>query len=443
MARSRAEDRYRPRAEARRIVVVKGDDARSYTVSPWLAGLAVIGVTILSAAYLGATAYLVFRDDLINASFSRNADLQQAYEDRIASLRSEIDKIASRQILDQVAYDEKVERLLAAQRSLDDRQKAVTTLIEQARSSGLIDDGAPGKDDRADLGGDVTGSTTAYAGEDAAAIENKFAALTATGRLAPELDGAADGVPLNDDGKPDLKVLAGAITRMTAEQAAAVQAIAEAAAARADKVETIVGRLGVTLAIPKETADAGKPAAGEAVGGPFIPMNSPEALASAMAEASAAFDKLGRIRKAVSRLPVAAPLTAAAVTSNFGSRSDPFLGSAAFHAGIDFRAPTGRDVEATAPGVVVTAGRNGGYGNMVEVDHGKGMSTRYAHLSQIDVKVGQKVVRGTVVGEVGSTGRSTGPHLHYETRINGAPVNPMTYLRAGREIERLLPRNPS
>lgn len=434
MAKARAEDRYRPRAEARRIVVVKGDDARSYTVRPWLAGIAVVGVTVLSVAYLGATAYLVFRDDLINASFSRNADLQQAYEDRIAGLRSEIDKIASRQILDQVAYDEKVERLLAAQRSLDDRQKAVSDLIDQARSSGLFGAAAaPGKDDRAELDPPVTGSLQAYAADDtgAGAIEDRFAALTDEG-LPPAFRGS---VPLDPDGKPDLKSLAEEIGRMTAEQAAAVQAIAEAASERADKVEHIVERLGVRLA----TAEGPAPDADGAVGGPFVPLSGPDALNAAMADAAAAFDKLGQARKAVDGLPVAAPLAAATVTSNFGSRSDPFLGSAAFHAGIDFRAPTGRDVEATAPGVVVTAGRNGGYGNMVEIDHGKGLTTRYAHLSRIGVKVGQKVKRGTIIGEVGSTGRSTGPHLHYETRVKGAPVNPMTYLKAGREIRRLLP----
>jgi murein DD-endopeptidase MepM/ murein hydrolase activator NlpD len=101
------------------------------------------------------------------------------------------------------------------------------------------------------------------------------------------------------------------------------------------------------------------------------------------------------------------------------------------HTGVDFRASTGDPVRVTANGRVVSAGWAGGYGRMVEVNHGNGLSTRYGHLSQIDVKVGDYVKIGQVIGEVGSTGRSTGPHLHYETRIDGEAVDPQKFLRAG------------
>ncbi len=101
------------------------------------------------------------------------------------------------------------------------------------------------------------------------------------------------------------------------------------------------------------------------------------------------------------------------------------------HSGIDFRAEQGSPVRSTAPGRVVGAEYSGGYGNMVEIDHGNGITTRYAHLSAILVSEGQQVAQGTVVGRVGSTGRSTGPHLHYETRIEGDAVDPQRFLRAG------------
>jgi murein DD-endopeptidase MepM/ murein hydrolase activator NlpD len=101
------------------------------------------------------------------------------------------------------------------------------------------------------------------------------------------------------------------------------------------------------------------------------------------------------------------------------------------HTGLDFRSSSGDPVRVTADGVVETAGWNGGYGKMIEVDHGNGFSTRYGHLSQIEVKVGQKVHIGQTIGRVGSTGRSTGPHLHYETRIDGDAVDPQKFLRAG------------
>ena len=112
-------------------------------------------------------------------------------------------------------------------------------------------------------------------------------------------------------------------------------------------------------------------------------------------------------------------------------RIDPFLARPAMHTGLDFRGDTGEAIRVTAGGTVVSAGWSGGYGRMVEVDHGNGLSTRYGHLSEIDVKVGQTVKAGQTVGRMGSTGRSTGPHLHYETRIDGEAVDPQKFLHAG------------
>jgi murein DD-endopeptidase MepM/ murein hydrolase activator NlpD len=103
------------------------------------------------------------------------------------------------------------------------------------------------------------------------------------------------------------------------------------------------------------------------------------------------------------------------------------------HTGIDFRAPSGSPIRATAAGRVVESGWVGGYGNMVEIDHGHGLTTRYAHMSSLGVDVGETVARGDIVGKVGSTGRSTGPHLHYETRLDGEPMDPMRFLRAAQK----------
>jgi murein DD-endopeptidase MepM/ murein hydrolase activator NlpD len=122
------------------------------------------------------------------------------------------------------------------------------------------------------------------------------------------------------------------------------------------------------------------------------------------------------------------------VTSSFGSRVDPFFGRAAMHSGIDFREEYGSPIRATAAGKVISAGQNGGYGNMVEIDHGNDITTRYAHMSAISVSAGDTVVAGAIVGKLGSTGRSTGPHLHYEVRINDEAVDPMRFLRAGGKL---------
>jgi murein DD-endopeptidase MepM/ murein hydrolase activator NlpD len=140
---------------------------------------------------------------------------------------------------------------------------------------------------------------------------------------------------------------------------------------------------------------------------------------------------LDSLRHALPTLPLRKPLSGTLqMTSGFGYRTDPFLGRPALHSGVDLREDFGQPVRATAAGVVIAAGPSGGYGNMVEVDHGGGFSTRYGHLSTILVAPGQQVAPGAVIGRVGSTGRSTGPHLHYEVRADGEAVDPTRFLRA-------------
>jgi len=116
------------------------------------------------------------------------------------------------------------------------------------------------------------------------------------------------------------------------------------------------------------------------------------------------------------------------VTSDFGQRLDPYTADRVMHEGIDIAAPHGKEVMAPSDGTVVFAGLEGGYGNVVVIDHGYGIKTRYGHLAKILVKAGEVVKRGHVVGAVGNTGRSTGPHLHYEVRVNGVPQNPRKFI---------------
>ena len=129
-------------------------------------------------------------------------------------------------------------------------------------------------------------------------------------------------------------------------------------------------------------------------------------------------------------LPSYAPVDAVQYTSNYGNRIDPFTGLQSFHEGIDFHGEKGTPVLAAASGKIVTAESHPAYGKMVEIDHGNGLISRYAHASRLDVKEGDLVVRGQKIAEIGSTGRSTGPHLHFEVRLNGVPQNPARFLRA-------------
>lgn len=127
-------------------------------------------------------------------------------------------------------------------------------------------------------------------------------------------------------------------------------------------------------------------------------------------------------------LPNSKPISAAYKSSSYGWRVDPFRGNRAFHEGLDFTANTGTPIRAAADGIVEAAGRMSAYGNLVKLNHGSGLETRYAHASKLLVKAGDRVLKGQVIALVGSTGRSTGPHLHYEIRLNGHPLDPRKYL---------------
>ncbi|MGQ4272815.1 peptidoglycan DD-metalloendopeptidase family protein [Terrihabitans sp. B22-R8] len=166
--------------------------------------------------------------------------------------------------------------------------------------------------------------------------------------------------------------------------------------------------------------------------GPFIPLfgKTPSEAASGLDRLSSSIEEQQDLRARLAHLPLRAPIRSDEVTSPYGSRVDPFLGRLAFHSGVDLKAPSGSPVLATASGTVVSAGWNGGYGLMVEVRHSGGFATRYGHLSSVAVKEGDAVNIGTLIGRVGSTGRSTGAHLHYEVRRDGEPTNPGRYLAA-------------
>jgi murein DD-endopeptidase MepM/ murein hydrolase activator NlpD len=181
----------------------------------------------------------------------------------------------------------------------------------------------------------------------------------------------------------------------------------------------------------------------EGMGGPEIPLDqvridgiSDTGFTRAYLGAAAVLDQLNGLSAAMNHVPLAAPVSVATFdkSSGFGARVDPFTGRYAFHPGIDFAGPWGSVVHATAPGTVVFAGNRGGYGNMVEIDHGYGIHTRYGHLSAIYVRVGSRVGKGSGLGRVGSTGRSTGPHVHYEVWYDDVVKNPNNFIEAGRHV---------
>lgn len=171
-----------------------------------------------------------------------------------------------------------------------------------------------------------------------------------------------------------------------------------------------------------------------AMGGPYEPVSSNVSTASANADAQfrslfMTWKKLDSLEQGVIAIPSAQPVANVSFTSFYGVRSDPFRGVAAMHAGVDIPGSIGTPIYATADGIVAKAERSGGYGNMIEINHGRGIATRYGHLSKILVDANTRVKRGQLIALMGSTGRSTGSHLHYEVRIDGRSVNPIPFLQ--------------
>ena len=218
------------------------------------------------------------------------------------------------------------------------------------------------------------------------------------------------------------------LDRFEAGQVKTLNALEESYDAKARRMRVVLADLGLDLSKIAPAPPL------RASGGPFV---------AASVTGVSTFDRqlyrirlarghVDRLAKTLTAVPIRKPMTGELEsTSGFGMRADPFIRAPAMHTGLDFRADVGEPARATASGTVTIAGWNGGYGKMVEVDHGNGFATRYAHLSQIDVEIGQPIRIGQIVGKVGSTGRSTGPHLHYETRVDGDAVDPQKFLRAG------------
>jgi murein DD-endopeptidase MepM/ murein hydrolase activator NlpD len=204
-----------------------------------------------------------------------------------------------------------------------------------------------------------------------------------------------------------------------------VAAIKQVAQQRYSITEREIRRLGLK---PERLAPAGS---SQGMGGPFEPVAGDRAADPNFKALFMSWKKLETLEQGTVAIPSMEPVHGTSFTSGFGVRSDPFKGRAAMHPGIDLAGPLGTPIYATADGVVDRAEwNNGGYGNLVEIDHGHGIQTRYGHLTRYVVAAGQHVKRGELIAYMGSTGRSTGSHLHYEVRLDGRPVNPIPFLQS-------------
>jgi murein DD-endopeptidase MepM/ murein hydrolase activator NlpD len=394
-----------------------GRQVRIGPVAFWI----VVGTLVVMAVWSIATGtYFAFRDDVLTRLIGRQADMQFAYEDRIAELRAQVDRIMSRQLLDQEQFEQKLNALLQRQATLEQRTSALAgdqSTTGSIKPSRIAPSAATA--DKPVRPSPINDTVIFVAPPDREARlqsrELPASAIRAAERSnAGGLNGMLARVSLSLD-------------KIEHKQTAALTQLEERIDTRASRMRSVLEDLGVNVA--KGTGNS-------AIGGPLVPLKPPQSGASAFERQfyriNVARAQIDRYLHALVAVPVRKPVVGEVdMSSPFGMRMDPFLGRPAIHTGIDLRGDSGEPARATATGRVTIAGREGGYGNLVEINHGNGLATRYGHLSEIHVKVGQTVRIGEVVGKIGSTGRSTGPHLHYETRIKGEAVDPQKFLRAG------------
>jgi murein DD-endopeptidase MepM/ murein hydrolase activator NlpD len=402
-------------------LVHAGKQVRFGPVAFWI----VVGTVTTLGMWSAATAtYFAFRDDVLTRLIARQAEMQYAYEDRIAELRAKVDRTTSRQLLDQEQFDQKLDQIMRRQTTLESRAAAIGAVPDITGSIRAPSRGAAAAEPT------TTGTPKPSPISDTAvfvAPPDREARLESR---APVLANAPATKAAKIQGVDNVIVrLQNSLDQVERRQLASLTSLEDSLESRARRVRGVFSDLGLDVG----QLEAATPRA--AMGGPFVPVK--------LSGDSGAFERqlyrinisraqVDRLNRTLALVPYRKPVIGEVeFTSGFGVRSDPFLGRPAMHTGLDFRAASGDPVRATANGKVASSGWAGGYGRMVEIDHGNGLSTRYGHLSEINVKVGDVIKIGQVIGAVGSTGRSTGPHLHYETRIDGEAVDPQKFLRAG------------
>ncbi|MBN8959212.1 MAG: M23 family metallopeptidase [Rhizobiales bacterium] len=219
------------------------------------------------------------------------------------------------------------------------------------------------------------------------------------------------------------------LAAMEARQLAYVERLTRYADTRARLTADAIRKLGLNPALMLANAR-------DAQGGPLdiVTTSRDGTLDPRFERLGLSLARMEALQNGLDGIPQVLPADMNGISSGFGFRRDPFTGQGAMHAGLDFRGPIGAPIHAAAKGIVSYVGQRSGYGNVVEISHGNGLLTRYAHMSAFRAKMGQEVEAGDIIGAIGSTGRSTGPHLHFEVRINDRAVNPRPFLEAAPNV---------
>ena len=449
----------------RQIYIRSDSRVQFFTFSPTLqatiAGLALIFLTWVAFA----TVNVVFKDRIIAAKEHRYQEMQAAYESRLADLQGSYDELNG-------ALIGAEDRFRATANELQVKQNTIMKFVDQKdQVDATLKSLATGKVATAKVLASANISPTLAAPTDEDAVVNLAAQKQAADvdyrpatqqAIAPArasivdvanvvghlrrlvfgsaLSASPDGGPATLVSHPGLRSLDTETHRVSQIGTAETEMLAGTEQRLNEQVATLQGVIRQTGIDPKRYLS--QRTAVEGVGGPDIPIQSVRISGiddtrfnTTYMSAAAVLEQMNGLIAALRHIPLAVPLAGNYdASSGYGPRVDPFTGQYSFHPGMDFAGPYGSSVTATAPGSVVWAGPRGGYGNLVEIDHGFGIRTRYAHLSTILVRVGQRVALGTPVGRLGSTGRSTGPHVHYEIWYQDALRNPDRFIQTGRRF---------
>lgn len=349
---------------------------------------ATFAVLLGGNALLGTA--LLLSSDISKLMSGQNEQVIAAYEDRIAQLRVEVDRLHSRSYAQAGDMNLQLQELAQQQEVLLEQHQLVRVLVDKADALGI----------------------------EAAALDGPSS-----------LPQQTTTVPLTPTGNPDVDATAAAVSQMMDETQLAMTSIAEVASARTASIVAELEELGIAVDLPST---------GDGVGGPLLPPSGDLQAAPLVEDANTVLAALMRYKAARDTFdgaPIHMPVDGNfRQSSGFGNRKDPFTGGRAFHSGLDFAAPSGTTVLAAGAGKVTFVGTKSGYGKTVEVTHASGLVTRYGHLSAYLSEMGQAVQTGTPIAKVGSTGRSTGPHLHFEVRRNDSAINPRVFIEAGKRL---------
>jgi len=432
------------------------------TLQATLSGLALI--------FLGWVAFasvnVIFKDRIIAAKDHRYQSMQSTYENRVADLQLSYDELNNALVGAEDHFKNVADELQNKQRTvakLLSRKEQVDSTFQslQAKAVGPSSGDAAGSDDIGVAPNSNSASDSIGSDEGEAPAGSQLNVMPQTPRPQPRtakpvkasfLDGAVGklaGVFFHPQQQarlmpsasvmknPAFRALAQQterVRRMSGNETALLIGVDHQVASRIDMLEKVIRRVGMNPDQFEQDKN---------MGGPDVPLGemhidgiSDQRFIAAYASAGAHGEELDELFAGLRHVPLTTPVHGRQyeITSGFGGRVDPFTHHVSFHPGIDYAGPWGSNIAATAPGTVVFAGPRGGYGNMVEIDHGYGIHTRYGHMSAILVHVGQKVSKGSFVGKLGSTGRSTGPHVHYEIWLADVVRDPSRFIEAGRHV---------